>query len=160
MAYLPAVGIDARFDLRSGCTFDLRAARALRKRSTYVDRHAPWNRPRTSSDLVSPRASNPMKRVAERKSMHRAGPIFDTLTFAAVREDLDFHSLQVFEAGFTQVKEWPPANAERELLYAAIAGAWPLIARHDVVQASRWLSPCACRKGKKFTRRKGRCLPC
>jgi hypothetical protein len=46
--------------------------------------------------------------------------LIDTLTFAAVREDLDFHNLQVLEAGFTQVEEWPPASAERELLYAAI----------------------------------------
>ena len=28
--------------------------------------------------------------------------LIDTLTFAAVREDLDFHNLQVLEAGFTQ----------------------------------------------------------
>jgi hypothetical protein len=34
--------------------------------------------------------------------------------------DLDFHSLQVLEAGFTQAEEWPPTSAERELLYAAI----------------------------------------
>ena len=46
--------------------------------------------------------------------------LIDTLTFAAVREDLDFHSLQVLEAGFTQAEEWPPASAERELLYTAI----------------------------------------
>ena len=46
--------------------------------------------------------------------------LIDTLTFAAVREDLDFHNLQVLEAGFTQAEEWPPTSAERELLYAAI----------------------------------------
>jgi hypothetical protein len=46
--------------------------------------------------------------------------LIDTLTFATVREDLDFHSLEVLEAGFTQAEEWPPASAERELLYAAI----------------------------------------
>ena len=51
---------------------------------------------------------------------HPEAKLIDTLIFAAVREDLDFHSLQVFEAGFTQVEEWPPASAERELLYAAI----------------------------------------
>jgi nitrite reductase/ring-hydroxylating ferredoxin subunit len=47
--------------------------------------------------------------------------LIDTLTFATVREDLDFHSLQVLEAGFTQVEEWAPASAERELLYVAVS---------------------------------------
>jgi len=46
--------------------------------------------------------------------------LIDTLTFAAVREDLDFHSLQVLEAGFTQAEEWPLDSAQRELLYTAI----------------------------------------
>jgi hypothetical protein len=51
---------------------------------------------------------------------HPEAKLIDTLIFAAVREDLDFHSLQVFEAGLTQKEEWPPGSAERELLYAAI----------------------------------------
>ena len=51
---------------------------------------------------------------------HPEARLIDTLTFATVREDLDFHSLQVLEAGLTQAAEWPPASAERELLYAAI----------------------------------------
>jgi hypothetical protein len=51
---------------------------------------------------------------------HQEQKLIDTLTFATVREDLDFHSLQVLEAGFTQAKEWPPGSAERELLYTAI----------------------------------------
>ena len=51
---------------------------------------------------------------------HPEAKLIDTLTFAAVREDLDFHSLQVLEAGFTQAEEWPPASAERELLYTAM----------------------------------------
>jgi hypothetical protein len=51
---------------------------------------------------------------------HPEPKLIDTLTLATVREDLDFHSLQVLEAGFTQAEEWPPASAERELLYAAI----------------------------------------
>ena len=51
---------------------------------------------------------------------HPEAKLIDTLTFATVREDLDFHSLQVLEAGLTQAAEWPPASAERELLYAAI----------------------------------------
>ena len=51
---------------------------------------------------------------------HPEPKLIDTLSFATVREDLDFHSLQVLEAGFTQAEEWPPASAERELLYTAI----------------------------------------
>jgi nitrite reductase/ring-hydroxylating ferredoxin subunit len=51
---------------------------------------------------------------------HPEANLIDTLTLATVREDLDFHSLQVLEAGVTQAEEWPPASAERELLYAAI----------------------------------------
>jgi nitrite reductase/ring-hydroxylating ferredoxin subunit len=51
---------------------------------------------------------------------HPEAGLIDTLTFATVREDLDFHSLQVLEAGVTQAEEWSPASAERELLYTAI----------------------------------------
>jgi nitrite reductase/ring-hydroxylating ferredoxin subunit len=51
---------------------------------------------------------------------HPEAKLIDTLTFATVREDLDFHSLQVLEAGVTQAAEWPPASAERELFYVAI----------------------------------------
>ncbi|MGA7395790.1 MAG: Rieske 2Fe-2S domain-containing protein [Terrimicrobiaceae bacterium] len=51
---------------------------------------------------------------------HPEPQLIDTLTFATVREDLDFHTLQVLEAAFTQAEEWPPASAERELLYAAV----------------------------------------
>jgi hypothetical protein len=87
---------------------------------------------------------------------HPEAKLIDTLTFATVREDLDFHTLQVLEAAFTQAEEWPPASAECELLYAAAAGTWLLIVRHDAVQASRWQSPCACKKGKKSTLSKGR----
>src|ERR1700719_2206852 len=47
---------------------------------------APWNRPRTSSDLVSPPCQYPMKRVAERKSMHRREPIFDIVRLRETRQ--------------------------------------------------------------------------
>jgi hypothetical protein len=33
--------------------------------------------------------------------------LIDTLTYTTVREDLDFHNLQVLEVGFTQAEEWP-----------------------------------------------------
>ena len=45
--------------------------------------------------------------------------LIDKLTFAAVREDLDFHKLQVLEAAITQTQEWPEGSFERELLYIA-----------------------------------------
>ncbi len=51
---------------------------------------------------------------------HPETKLIDMLTFATVREDLDFHSLQILEAGASQAEEWPPASAERELLYTAI----------------------------------------
>jgi hypothetical protein len=47
--------------------------------------------------------------------------LIDTLTFATVREDLDFHKLQVLEAAVTQAELWPPGSPERELLYIGAA---------------------------------------
>jgi hypothetical protein len=47
--------------------------------------------------------------------------LVDTLTFATVREDLDFHKLQVIEAGVTQAQACLPGSVERELLYTAVA---------------------------------------
>jgi nitrite reductase/ring-hydroxylating ferredoxin subunit len=47
--------------------------------------------------------------------------LIDTLTFGTVREDLDFHTLQVLEAGVTEAAIWPQGSAKRELLYAAVA---------------------------------------
>ena len=52
---------------------------------------------------------------------HSESDLVDTLTFATVREDLDFHKLQVLEAGVTQAQLWPPSGDERELLYTAVA---------------------------------------
>jgi hypothetical protein len=52
---------------------------------------------------------------------HPEPDLVDTLTFASVREDLDFHKLQVIEAGVTQAKTWRPGSIERELLYTAVA---------------------------------------
>ena len=47
--------------------------------------------------------------------------LIDTLTFATVREDLDFHKLQVLEAAVTQAELWPLGSPERELLYIGAA---------------------------------------
>jgi nitrite reductase/ring-hydroxylating ferredoxin subunit len=52
---------------------------------------------------------------------HPEPDLVDTLTLATVREDLDFHKLQVIEAGVTQAQLWLPGSIERELLYTAIA---------------------------------------
>jgi hypothetical protein len=52
---------------------------------------------------------------------HPEADLVDTLTFATVREDLDFHKLQVIEAGVTQAQLWQPGSIERELLYTAVA---------------------------------------
>jgi nitrite reductase/ring-hydroxylating ferredoxin subunit len=52
---------------------------------------------------------------------HPESALIDTLTFATVREDLDFHKLQVLEAAVTQAELWPPGSSERELLYIGAA---------------------------------------
>ena len=52
---------------------------------------------------------------------HPEPDLVDTLTFATVREDLDFHKVQVIEAGVTQAQGWRPGSTERELLYTAVA---------------------------------------
>ena len=52
---------------------------------------------------------------------HPEPDLVDTLTFATVREDLDFHKLQVIEAGVTQAQVWRGGTMERELIYTAIA---------------------------------------
>jgi nitrite reductase/ring-hydroxylating ferredoxin subunit len=52
---------------------------------------------------------------------HPESVLIDTLTFATVREDLDFHKLQVLEAAVTQAELWPLGSTERELLYVAAA---------------------------------------
>jgi nitrite reductase/ring-hydroxylating ferredoxin subunit len=52
---------------------------------------------------------------------HPEPALIDTLAFATIREDLDFHKLQVLEAAITQTQEWPEGSAERELLYSGAA---------------------------------------
>jgi nitrite reductase/ring-hydroxylating ferredoxin subunit len=52
---------------------------------------------------------------------HPEPRLIDTLTFATVREDLDFHKLQVLEAAVTQSELWPEGSHERELLYIGAA---------------------------------------
>jgi nitrite reductase/ring-hydroxylating ferredoxin subunit len=52
---------------------------------------------------------------------HPEKRLIDTLVFATVREDLDFHKLQVLEAAITQAQNWPPGSGQRELFYVAAA---------------------------------------
>ncbi|MFZ0506221.1 MAG: Rieske (2Fe-2S) protein [Chthoniobacterales bacterium] len=52
---------------------------------------------------------------------HPEPSLVDMLTFATVREDLDFHKLQVLEAAVNQAELWPQGSSERELFYIAAA---------------------------------------
>ncbi len=47
--------------------------------------------------------------------------LIDMLTFATVREDLDFHSLQVLEAGVNQCRAWNGGGPERENILVGVA---------------------------------------
>ena len=50
---------------------------------------------------------------------HPFAELVDTLTFATVREDLDFHSLQVLEAGVRQARAWN-GGAEAEHILVGV----------------------------------------
>jgi nitrite reductase/ring-hydroxylating ferredoxin subunit len=54
------------------------------------------------------------------KQKHPLPPLFDTLALATVREDLDFHTLQVLEAGFQQCKEWEGQPQAEHILVGVI----------------------------------------
>jgi nitrite reductase/ring-hydroxylating ferredoxin subunit len=51
---------------------------------------------------------------------HPVGPLLDTLTRAVVREDADFHTFQMVEAGVRQYEEWP-GRPEGEHVLVAVA---------------------------------------
>jgi hypothetical protein len=51
---------------------------------------------------------------------HPVRPLLDTLTRATVREDADFHSFQMLEAGVRQYAEWP-GRPEGETILVAVA---------------------------------------
>ncbi len=51
---------------------------------------------------------------------HPTLPLIDTLTFAAVREDIDFHSLQVIEASARQCAAWGEGPEIEEILVGAV----------------------------------------
>jgi hypothetical protein len=50
---------------------------------------------------------------------HAYPQLIDTLTLATVREDLDFHCLQVLEAGVNQSAAWGP-SVEREHILVGV----------------------------------------
>jgi hypothetical protein len=51
---------------------------------------------------------------------HPIEPLFDVLTLAVVREDADFHTFQMVEAGIRQYREWQ-GKPEAEHLVVAMA---------------------------------------
>lgn len=51
---------------------------------------------------------------------HPLEPLVDTLTFATVREDLDFHTLQVLEAGVQQCRAWNDRQAMEHILVGVV----------------------------------------
>ena len=51
---------------------------------------------------------------------HPLDELLDTLTFATVREDLDFHSLQVLEAGARQCREWTGRPEAEHILVGVV----------------------------------------
>ena len=54
------------------------------------------------------------------KLKHPMPALFDTLAYATVREDLDFHTLQTLEAGFQQCKEWDSQPQAEHILVGVI----------------------------------------
>jgi hypothetical protein len=65
---------------------------------------------------------------------HEIGRLIDTLTFAAVREDIDFHSLQVIEASARQCAAWtaarPPSSRPGPEIEHILVGAARNLAAH------------------------------
>lgn len=49
---------------------------------------------------------------------HPVEPLFDALTLAVVREDADFHTFQMVEAGIRQYREWGPSPEGQRILIA------------------------------------------
>ena len=64
---------------------------------------------------------------------HPVRPLYDALTLAVVREDADFHTFQVVEAGIRQHQEWPEGPQGRRILLAAAR----YIAAHSPTQRAQ-----------------------
>ncbi len=65
---------------------------------------------------------------------HAIGPLLDTLTLAAVREDADFHVFQMLEGAVRQYERWPDC-AEREHFLVAAAR---FLAAHSPTQRTQY----------------------
>jgi nitrite reductase/ring-hydroxylating ferredoxin subunit len=64
---------------------------------------------------------------------HPLAPLFATLTHAAVREDADFHSLQMLEGGIREYQEWK-GSIEGEQILVAVAR---FLAAHSPTQRAQ-----------------------
>ena len=64
---------------------------------------------------------------------HPLPALFDALTLAAVREDADFHTLQMLEAGIRQSQEWQGEPEESQILVAVAR----YLAAHAPTQRAR-----------------------
>ena len=65
---------------------------------------------------------------------HPVQPLLDTLTMAVVREDANFHTLQMLEAGIRQFHEWPPDSEQAHHILIAVAR---YLAAHTPTQRSQ-----------------------
>ncbi len=65
---------------------------------------------------------------------HPIGPLLDTLTLAAVREDADFHVFQMLEAAARQYERWPDCPEREHFLVAAAR----FLAAHSPTQRTQY----------------------
>ncbi len=65
---------------------------------------------------------------------HAVQPLLDTLTIAVVRENANFHTLQMLEAGIRQFHEWPPDSEQAHHILIAVAR---YLAAHTPTQRSQ-----------------------
>jgi len=65
---------------------------------------------------------------------HAVSPLLDALARATVREDADFHTFQMLEAGIQQYREWQ-GRPEGEHILVAVAR---FLAAHSPTQRARW----------------------
>jgi hypothetical protein len=52
---------------------------------------------------------------------HPVSPLIETMALAVVREDANFHTLQMLEAGIRQFHEWPAASEQAQHILVAVA---------------------------------------
>ena len=68
--------------------------------------------------------SDPEQAIRLAVQYHRLGHprqgLYDTLVFATLREDLNFHWLQCVEAGIQQIEAWGPAREAEDILVGVV----------------------------------------